>query len=124
MFSGKLVRQTLLLLIVAIVVYMGAGFVRQTGISRQRREELRSLEARIAEADVELSALQDQLEYVEAPEAAEEWARENGWVKDDEQSVVVVAPSAAPAETGEAPGEGAESRSPGEVWWDFFFGDP
>jgi hypothetical protein len=124
MFNGKLVRQILLLLMLAIVVYMGAGFVRQTGISRQRREELRALEARIAEADEDLSALQDQLEYVESPEAAEEWARDNGWAKDDEQPVVVVAPSADPAGADEAPEAEDDGRSSGEVWWDFFFGEP
>ncbi len=107
-----------------VILYLGASFARQASISHQRREELRELEAEIAATESENVDLQERLEYVQSPEAAEEWARKNSWAKQDEVSVVVVAPSAhsSPGDT-RGTQEEPKPSSNREVWWDLFFGE-
>jgi cell division protein FtsB len=107
-----------------VILYLGASFARQASISHQRREELRELEAEIAATERENVDLQERFEYVQSPEAAEEWARQNGWAQQDEVSVVVVAPSAdsSPSDT-RGTTEEPKPSSNREVWWDLFFGE-
>lgn len=127
---GRSVRKALslrlfpLILMGIVILYLGASFVRQASVSHQRREELRQLEQEIAAAEQESTDLQERLTYVQSPEAAEEWARENGWAKQDEVSVVVVAP-AARSSPDDTPGAIEESKpgSTREAWWDLFFGE-
>lgn len=113
-----------LVLMGIVILYLGASFARQASISHQRREELREIEAEITAIETENVGLQERLEYVQSPEAAEEWARKNGWAKQDEVSIVVVAPSA-----GSSPSDmlgTQEEPKPGsnrEAWWDLFFGE-
>jgi hypothetical protein len=68
--------------------------------------------------------LESRLTYVQSPEAAEEWARQNGWAKEGEVSVVVVAPA---VQSSPAGGQGsapeAEPGSNRQAWWDLFFGE-
>jgi cell division protein FtsB len=107
-----------------VILYLGASFARQATISHQRREELRELEAEIAATETENVDLQERLEYAQSPAAAEEWARENGWAKEDEVSVVVVAPSvqSSPSDT-HGTTEEPKPSSNREAWWDLFFGE-
>lgn len=118
-------RLVLLLLMALVFAYLGVGFVRQVGARQQRREELRQLEQQVMVAQRERAWLEERLLYVQSPEAAEEWARQNGWVRDSEVSVVLVAPSAAPVPVlGGKPEDGAEPSSNREAWWALFFGEP
>lgn len=107
-----------------LILYMGSSFVQQIGTHLQRQEELDQLERRLETARQEEILLHEELEYVQSAEAAEAWARENGWAKSDEVSVVIVAP---PADLDQQEGgnlEGDDSpRSGPEIWWDLFFGE-
>jgi uncharacterized membrane protein len=129
MTNGKIqrvfpVRLILLILMGLLILYQGVGFVRQARVSYQRREELHLIEQEIAAVEQENAKLEEQLNYVQSTEAAEEWARENAWAKEDETSVVVVAP-AGESSTGsqEEPEEMHDSSSNREAWWNLFFGE-
>jgi hypothetical protein len=107
-----------------VILYLGVGFVQQARVSYERREELGLIEQEIMVVQEENDGLQERLNYVRSSEAAEEWARENGWAKEDEVSVVVVAPPADSSagvqqDTGVTPAPGSNR----EAWWDFFFGE-
>ncbi len=117
-------RLLLLLLMGIVILYLGVSFVRQAGASHQRREELRRMDGDVATARQQNARLEEHLEYIESPEAAEEWARENSWAKQDEVSVSVVAPSARPS-SGESRKLEEEARpmSHHEAWWDLVFGE-
>jgi cell division protein FtsB len=130
MAEGKMrnslpIRLILYALMVVVIGYLGFGFARQAIASQQRREALRQIEQEVAVAHKEAGWLEERLQYMQSPEAAEEWARDNGWVKDGEVSVVIVAPASA-----EAPVPGAETQNAAqagsnrEAWWDLFFGEP
>ncbi|HSR29022.1 MAG TPA: septum formation initiator family protein [Anaerolineae bacterium] len=129
MTEGKIrttlpLRLILVIVMGAVILYMGAGFVRQVSVSYQRRQELRKLEQEIAVAQQDRVRLEEHLEYVRSPEAAEKWGRENGWAKEDEVSVVVVAPSAElSASGGREPIQDTKPGSNREAWWDLFFGE-
>lgn len=118
-------RLILFILMIVVIAYLGFGFARQAVASQQRREALRKIEQQVAVAQKEAEWLEERLRYTQSPEAAEEWARENVWVKDGEVSVVVVAPT-----TVEVPlsGRGADveagAGSNHEAWWALFLGEP
>ena len=118
------VRLILLILMSLVILYLGVSFVRQATVSSQRREELHWIEQEIADAQRENAILEDRRAYMQSSEAAEEWARENGWAREDEVSVVVVAPAAElSADSQPGLGETGESSSNREAWWSLFFGD-
>lgn len=106
-----------------LILYMGSSFVQQAGAHLQRQEELDQLDQRLEAARREEALLEEELQYVQSPYAAEAWARENGWARSDEVSVVVVAP-AADASRQEAQNPQAEDSPDAlrEQWWDLFFG--
>jgi cell division protein FtsL len=115
-------RLILTVLMGTVILYLGVGFVRQTGVSHQRQEELRRIEREIAAAQQENAGLEERLTYIQSTEAAEEWARTNGWAKQDEVSVVVVAPAGEPSHDDELGlAQEAKPRSNREAWWDLFF---
>jgi cell division protein FtsB len=118
-------RLILFILMIVVIAYLGFAFARQAVASQQRREALRQMEQDVAIAQKKTEWLEERLEYIQSPEAAEEWARENGWVKDGEVAVVIVAPAAmdALAPEGEA-NDAAALGSNREAWWDLFFGEP
>ncbi len=129
MTNGKVRRSSpfrliALILMGLVILYLGVGFVRQASVSHQRRLELGRIERDLAAAQQVNAQLQERLTYVQSPEAAEQWARENGWAKEDEVSVVVVAPIAQPSQSS-PPGstEEAKPNSNREAWWDLFFGE-
>lgn len=114
----------LLIATVLLILYMGSSFVHQINTYLQRRDELDQMKQRLEAAQEEELLLQEELEYVQSDEAAEAWARQNGWAKSDEVSVVVVAP---PASLSDQPGNDLEAVAPPpsepELWWDLFFGE-
>lgn len=117
-------RLFLVLLLGLVLAWLGARFVQQVGVSLQRRAELDRIEKEIAAVQQESARLEDRLTYVQSPEAAEEWARVNGWAKQDEVSVAVVAPSAqlSPDDgTGDVDKDGLGSNR--QTWWDLFFAE-
>lgn len=118
-FSFRLI---LTIVMGTVILYLGYGFVRQTGVSHQRREELRQIKRDIAVGQQENAKLEERLTYLQSTEAAEEWARINVWAKEDEVSVVVVAPSGELSDDeGLEPAQGVGPRSNREAWWDLFF---
>jgi cell division protein FtsB len=122
--SASPFRLLALALMGLVIFYLGAGFVHQANVSHQRREELHRIQQDIETVRQANARLEGQLNYVRSPEAAEEWARQNGWAKEDEVSVVVVAPAVQPSPAGGlGPDDEAAPGSNRKVWWDLFFGE-
>lgn len=120
------IRSILFVLMILVIGYLGFGFARQAVASQQRRQALRQIEQQVAVAQKEAVWLEERLGYMQSPEAAEEWARENGWVKEEEVAVVLVAPDTVKAPV---PGPGIRDQayaagSNREAWWDLFLGEP
>jgi hypothetical protein len=127
--TGKLVNpllfvRILLILMVVVIIYLVAGFVRQVGISQQRKAELRQIEHNIAAAEEESAQLDQRLLYANSDEAVMHWALENGWGKPNEVLVVLVEPAdVVAASAADTTGvESATADSPTDSWWDLFFG--
>jgi cell division protein FtsB len=117
-------RLMIVLLLGLVLAWFGARFVQQVGVSLERRAELDQIDEEISIVQQETARLEDRLTYVQSPEAAEEWARGNGWAKQDEVSIAVVAPSTQPSPDGGAmPGDEARLGSNRETWWDLFFAE-
>jgi hypothetical protein len=117
-------RLILSVLMGVMLLYMVANFVRQTGERLDLRDRLRHIEQEIAAAERANSQLKERLDYVSSDDAAEEWARENGWARSDEVLVVVLAPESAAAPGAEIdPEEDAGPASIRDSWWDHFFGE-
>jgi cell division protein FtsB len=118
-----LLSNVLLILMGAVLLYLGLNFVGQVSVSHQRKEELQQLENQIAAAREAKAALEARLEYARSDAAVEEWARENGLTRPDEVPVVVVAPTVdTTAGKEENPPQDAKFDSPREAWWELFFG--
>jgi hypothetical protein len=129
MIDGRIRRalpisQLLLLLMGILIAYLVADFGRQVIVSYQRQEELRRIESDIEAARQETQWLRDRLNYAQSPKAAEAWARTQGWAKQDEVPVVVIAP---PAAVSPGADEGAQQNleplSHRDAWWSLFFGE-
>ena len=122
--SASPFRLIALVLMGLIILYLGVGFARQANVSHQRREELHRFERDIEAIRQVNARLESRLTYVQSPEAAEEWARQNGWAKEGEVSIVVVAPAAQPSPAGrQGPAPEAALGSNRRAWWDLFFGE-
>ena len=96
----------------------------QTGVSLELRDKLRRIEQEIAATEKVNSELEARLDYVSSDDAAEEWARENGWARADEVLVVVMAPEAEVSPGNQL--RHAEEVGPAssrDSWWDLFFGE-
>ncbi len=116
--------QVLLLVLGILIIYLVVDFGRQVLVSHKRRAELRQLEERIDAARKGGAALEEHLAYARSPEAAEAWARNQGWARADEVPVVIVAPE------GEAPSNPVARRaqprglsSVRQGWLDLFFAE-
>jgi hypothetical protein len=121
---GFPVRQIVLILMTALVLYLAVDFGRQVILSNMRQDDLQQVKDDVAAALQKKQYLEKRLEYVLSPQAAEEWARSVGWVKANEVPVVLVGPTAVPADAGS---EGSLSPADQDAnrtrWWDHFFGD-
>lgn len=122
---GKVVPYRLILSLAmgAVIFYLAVSFVMQMGTSLELREKRHRIEREIAAAEKANAELEARLQYVSSDDAAEEWARENGWARQDEVLVVVLAP-----ETENSPqdkrqqGDQVNPVSVRDSWWDLFFG--
>lgn len=122
---GKVVPYRLILSLAmgAVIFYLAVSFVMQMGTSLELRDKRHRIEQEIAAAEKANAELEARLQYVSSDAAAEEWARENGWARQDEVLVVVLAP-----ETGNSPqderqqGDQVNPVSVRDSWWDLFFG--
>ena len=120
--STPLFNQFLLILMGIALLYLAISFVRQVGVSYQRREELESMRKQSLLAKEETAELQRRLDYVQSDSAVEEWAREVGWARPDEVLLVPVwAQAEGSAEPQAAPGQEAAPASPRDAWWELFF---
>jgi cell division protein FtsB len=119
------INQLLLLVMGFVILYLVADFGRQVVSSRQRQEELQQIEQSVQVAQQKTEQLDARLEYARSPQAAEEWAREQGWAKKDEVPVVILAP-VAPESSDVGPAPKADGAIPGprEAWWNLFFREP
>jgi hypothetical protein len=108
----------------AVLIYLAVSFIMQTGVSLDLEDKVQRLDQDITAAERADAALEKRLEYVSSDDAAEEWARQNGWARSDEVLVVVLAP-----EGGDSPGDRLEQDpevrpvSNRDTWWNLFFGE-
>jgi cell division protein FtsB len=108
----------------AVIFYLAVSFVMQTGASLELREKRRRIEQEIAVAEKTNAELEAQLQYMSSDDAAEEWARENGWARQDEVLVVVLAPGAENALQDERQQDAQVNPvSVRDSWWNLFFGE-
>jgi len=115
------VSQVILILMGTILLYLVVSFARQVAVSHQQRQELAQIQAKVELAQQQNQQLRDYQGYINSPQAAEAWAREQGWARAGEVPVIVVAPS--PAEA--LPVESPQQQSPAsyrQAWWELFFG--
>jgi len=117
-------RVILSILMGAVILYLVGSLVAQAGVRLELQDRLRAVEQELVTAEQENAVLADQVEYVSTNDAAEEWARDNGWARDDEVLVVVLAPDAE-----ETPGDQRQLEeeirpvSARDSWWNLFFGE-
>ena len=122
---GKVVpyRWILSLAMGAVIFYLAVSFVMQMGTSLELREKRHRIEQGITAAEKANAELEARLQYISSDAAAEEWARENGWARQDEVLVVVLAPEAGNSPQDERQqGDQVNPVSVRDSWWDLFFG--
>jgi cell division protein FtsB len=107
-----------------VLLYLSVNFVMQTAERLELRDRLHRIEQEIATAEKTNAELEARLDYVSSDDAAEEWARENGWARSDEVLVVVMAPEVETALGDEIRrSEDAGPASSRDSWWELFFGE-
>ena len=117
-------RLILSVLMGTVLLYLVANFAMQAGERLDLRDKLHRIEQDIATAEKANSELKARLDYVASDDAAEEWARENGWARSDEVLVVVLAPESQTSPGVESsPAEDVEPASSRDSWWNLFFGE-
>ena len=115
------ISQLLLVLMGTILLYLVVNFGRQVAVSYQQRQELAQIQEKVRLAEEQNQQLHDYLNYANSDQAAEAWAREQGWAKAGEVPVIVVSPPAAEAPAIESlPQESPSSYR--QAWWELFFG--
>jgi hypothetical protein len=118
-------RLILSVLMGVVILYLVGNFVVQAGVRLDLRDKLHRIEQEIAATEKANSELESRLDYMSSDDAAEAWARENGWAKPDEVLVVVLAPEGeAVPSAGSSPAEKAGPATSRDSWWDLFFGEP
>jgi len=117
-------RLILSILMAAVLLYLAATCIVRTHDRLALRGRLDRIDEEIAAAEKENAELGARLDYVSSNDAAEEWARDNGWAREDEVLVVVLAPDSETAERAQLQQEDAStSTSNRDSWWDLFFGE-
>ena len=117
-------RLILSLLMAAVLLYLAVTSILQTGVSLDLEDKVQRLDQDFTAAERANAELEKRLEYVSSDDAAEEWARQNGWARSDEVLVVVLAP-----EAGDSPGDRLPQDqevtpvSNRDTWWNLFFGE-
>lgn len=112
----------LVVIVGTILLYLVVNFGRQVAVSHQREAELQRVQEQIAATETRQQELRLYLDSVKTDSAAEEWARIQGWAKEGEVPVIVVAP---PATAPAVPEDALPPASPAsyrQQWWELFFG--
>lgn len=128
MIDGKIrrvlpYRAILSILMGVVFIYLAATCIVRTHDRLALRDRLERIEQEISVAEKTKAELKAQLDYVSSNDAAEEWARDNGWAREDEVLVVVLAPDAEnPNRAQFQHEEQSVSSSSRDLWWDLFFG--
>jgi hypothetical protein len=106
-----------------LLLYLVVDFGQQVIIFHRQNRDLHSLDEQIAGAQQERAALLENLAYAESDEAAEKWARQLGWSREDEKLVFLVGPEVMDSPKGEDDSlePPAGPATPQEAWWDLFF---
>jgi hypothetical protein len=121
--TRPIINQVLLFLMAAVLLFLAISFLRQVGVSYQRREELHRIEQDGQVLEQEILQLEAEREYLNSDAALRAWGLTQGLVDPEEQLVVTVGESAAPAsDAGESLEEGQNPGAPRDVWLDLFFG--
>jgi hypothetical protein len=95
----------------------------QMGTSLELRDKRHRLDQEIASTEKANAELEARLQYVSSDASAEEWARENGWARQDEVLVVVLAPESENSLQNEHQQDGQVNPvSVRDSWWNLFFG--
>ncbi|MBN1135898.1 MAG: septum formation initiator family protein [Anaerolineae bacterium] len=116
-----LVSQLVLILMGTVLLYLVVNFGRQVATSYQRGQELQQIQEKVRLAEERNQDLHVHLGYAQSDQAAEAWAREQGWAKTGEVPVIVVAPSAKESPELE-PSQQELPASYRQAWWELFFG--
>ena len=123
-YRPPFINQIALLAMSVLIVYLVVDFGRQVVLSRQRHDELRRVEQQIRAVMEEREELEQCLEWTQSSEAAEAFAREQGWAREGEVSVVLVEPALTPVPTpATSPVARRVEDSTREAWWGLFFGE-
>jgi cell division protein FtsB len=118
-------NQVALLLMGLVILALTVSFIRQVGISHQRRLELAGLDQAVQRAKAEQEALADRLEYAQSDEAVRDWALRHSMSQPGEVVVMLVPPAGdAPASEAETSNPAARADSVRSSWWNLFFGPP
>jgi cell division protein FtsB len=118
------ISQFLLLVMGLLIVFLVVDFGRQVASSYERQADLEQVEREIQAARQQTQQLEARLIYARSSQAAEAWAREQGWAAPDEVPIVIVAPPEAPPSDTGASAEGDTALlSYREAWWAYFFGE-
>jgi cell division protein FtsL len=106
-----------------VIFYLAVSFVMQMGTSLELRDKRHRLDQEIASTEKANAELEARLQYVSSDASAEEWARENGWARQDEVLVVVLAPESENSLQNEHQQDGQVNPvSVRDSWWNLFFG--
>jgi len=117
-------RLILSILMAVVLVYLAATTIMRTPDRLALRDRLDRIDQELALAEKANAELRARLDYVSSNDAAEEWARDNGWTREDEVLVVVLAPDAETAEGSQLRQEDESMSTPNrDLWWDLFFGE-
>lgn len=116
-------NQLLLTVMAAVLLYLVLSFIKQVGVSYQRRQELARIEERLAAALTDKIDLETSLDYARSDAAVEAWARENGMSRPNEVLMAPVGSSTEPVPTVQKDsGLDVEPDPAREAWWNLFFG--
>jgi hypothetical protein len=117
-------RLILSILMGVVLLYLAGTCLVRTHDRLALRDRLDRAEQEVAAAEKANAELKAQLDYVSSNDATEEWARDNGWAREDEVLVVVLAPDAENADHAQLQQE-EESMltSNRDSWWELFFGE-
>jgi hypothetical protein len=114
----------LLIPVALLILYLVVDFGQQVVIYHQQRQELRRIDEQILLAQEKRAVLEADLLYALSDDAAEKWAREQGWAGPDEVLVVLVGPDMMSSDTqGRGVQPLAGPATPKEAWWDLFFAE-
>ena len=75
--SAHLLQQGVMILMGVLLLYMGVSVIRQVSLSQQRKEDRDQIERNLVLAQEKTAALEEELAYIQSPEAVEAYGRAN-----------------------------------------------